>query len=51
VRVASKGKAKDGVKYKAHFEHLKRNPDCRYGVGVKISQSSVQTSEQDRQRL
>ncbi len=38
VRVASKGKAKDGVKYKAHFEHLKRNPACRYGVGIKNTQ-------------
>jgi hypothetical protein len=35
VIAVSKGKDKAGVKYKAHFEHLKRNPKCQYGVGVK----------------
>ena len=35
VIVVSKGKDKAGVKYKAHFEHSKRNPKCHYGVGVK----------------
>jgi hypothetical protein len=36
VIVVSKGKDKGGIKYKAHFEHLKRNPQCQYGVGVKV---------------
>ena len=35
VIVVSKGKGKVGVTYKAHFQHLKRNPKCRYGVDVK----------------
>jgi hypothetical protein len=35
VIVVSKGKDKAGVKYKAHFEHSKRNRDCHYGVGIK----------------
>jgi hypothetical protein len=36
VQAISKGKYKEGTKYKAHFEHLKRNPNCRYGVGIKV---------------
>jgi hypothetical protein len=36
VIVVSKGKDNAGVKYKAHFEHIKRNRKCHYGVGVKI---------------
>ena len=36
VRATAKGKDKDGVEYQAHFEHLKRNPDCRFGVGIKV---------------
>jgi hypothetical protein len=35
VIVVSKGKDKAGMKYKAHFEHIKRNPNCHYGVGIK----------------
>ena len=35
VIVVSKGKDRAGITYKAHFEHLKRNPKCHYGVGVK----------------
>ncbi len=35
VNVVSKGKDKTGVRYKAHFEHRKRNPKCHYGVGIK----------------
>lgn len=35
VIVVSTGKDNDGVKYKAHFEHKKRNRECPYGVGIK----------------
>lgn len=35
VIVVGKGKNGTGVKYRAHFEHQKRNPNCHYGVGVK----------------
>jgi hypothetical protein len=36
VHPVGKGKAKtDGTKYKAHFEHDKRNPKCKFGVGIK----------------
>jgi hypothetical protein len=35
VIVVSKGKDKSGVTYKAHFQHLKRNSKCRYGVDDK----------------
>jgi hypothetical protein len=34
VKVLSKGKADAGVEYKAHFEHLNRNRNCPYGVGL-----------------
>ena len=41
VQPISKGKDKDGTKYKAHFEHLKRNPNCRYGVGIKVAAAAI----------
>jgi hypothetical protein len=44
VIVVSKGKDKAGVKYKAHFEHIKRNRDCHYGVGIK-PQPAISTTE------
>jgi hypothetical protein len=44
VKVMTTGKDKDGVKYKAHFEHLKRNPDCHFGVGVKAAVASAEGS-------
>jgi hypothetical protein len=36
VVVMSTGKDNSGVSYQAHFEHKKRNPNCHYGVGVKV---------------
>jgi hypothetical protein len=36
VIAVSKGKDSAGIKYKAHFEHIKRNRDCHYGVGIKM---------------
>ncbi|HMG88184.1 MAG TPA: hypothetical protein VK574_20800 [Terracidiphilus sp.] len=42
VLVVTKGKDKAGVKYKAHFEHRKRNPKCHYGVGIRQSAADVQ---------
>jgi hypothetical protein len=35
----AKGKDKDGVEYKPHFEHKTRNPNCQYGVGIKAATS------------
>jgi hypothetical protein len=34
VKPVRKGKDKDGVTYKAHFEHVARNPKCRFGMGA-----------------
>lgn len=35
VYPVSKGKDKEGRKYREHFEHDARNPKCRFGVGIK----------------
>jgi hypothetical protein len=34
VKPIGEGKDKDGVKYKAHFEHMTRNPKCHFGTGI-----------------
>lgn len=46
VIVISKGKDKDGVKYRAHFEHKARNPTCHFGIGIKTAAAGV--SERER---
>lgn len=42
VIVVGKGKDKDGVTYKAHFEHQKRNPACPFGVGIKMAAAAAE---------
>jgi len=37
VMVIGKGKDKEGITYKAHFEHKVRNPNCHFGVGIKAT--------------
>jgi len=41
VIVVSKRKDKDGVTFNAHFQHLKKNPTCRYSKDLrKVSAAS-----------